>query len=91
MRGMAARSSSRMPGVESLIRRGPRFGRPRFSPFFEPRAVASVPRTDERFRSPPPFRNDEIAVSGTAHGTPAQDRRGERLRVLRPERRRGPE
>ena len=35
------------------------------SPFFEPRAVASVPRTVDRFRPLPSFRNDESAISGT--------------------------
>ncbi len=43
-------------------------------PFFEPRAVASVPRTIDRFRSLPSFRNDKPAISGSVLGTLATAR-----------------
>ena len=38
-------------------------GRSAGSPFLEPRAVASVPRTFVWLRSLPSFRNDESAIS----------------------------
>ena len=43
-------------------------------PFFEPRAVASVPRTVDRFRLLPSFRKEESASSGTVRGTLATAR-----------------
>ena len=50
-------------------------------PFLEPRAVASVPRTVERFRPLLSFRIDESAISASVRGTLATargSRNGER-------------
>ena len=60
-----------------LEERGYLWARCGCSPFFEPRAVASVPRTVVQFRSLPSFCNAESAVSGTVRGTLATARGSE--------------